>query len=185
MRTVMLAPYRAVLFPLIALRRARAERRPGHEWRTWITPRILLGGFLVASDVDALRNMGIGAVVNVSHELPDPVQQLAAAGIGYLRVPCWDMFAPGLAEASEGVEFIAANIRAGKTVYVHCASGVGRSVALVLAYLVTCEGADADAALADMKRKRPRVSLQSNQRRFVDRFAAWRMQQAKLSGSAG
>jgi protein tyrosine phosphatase (PTP) superfamily phosphohydrolase (DUF442 family) len=181
----MLAPYLAVLFPLIALRRARAERRIGHEWRTWVTPDILLGGFIVASDVDALRKQGIGAVVNVSRELPDPAAQLVAAGIGYLRVPCWDMFAPDLAEASKGVEFIAASIRAGKPVYVHCASGVGRSVMLVLCYLVAHEGADADAALAEMVRKRPRVSLRTNQRRFVDRFIAWRMEQAKLSGSTG
>ena len=171
-RSVLFAPYRALFYPFLALRRAGAAVLPkrGGAWRTWITPRLLLGGFLYPSDVAALAGEGVGAVVNVSRELIEPRGSIDAAGLAYLQVPCWDGRVPELDDAHRGVRFIAAQVAEGRKVYVHCASGVGRSVSLALCYLCAHEGAAVEDALADITRVRPRVALSRVQRAFVDDY---------------
>jgi protein-tyrosine phosphatase len=170
----LLVPYRAALYPLLAIRRAATALRPGRAWRTWITPRLLIGGFLLPGDAIQLAREGIAAVVDVSHELWAPRRAIAAAGLAYHRVPCWDLGAPSLADADRGVDFIAATIRAGGRVHVHCGSGVGRSVLLTLCYLALHEGREIDDALAEIQRKRPCVAMRGGQRTFIDRYLAWR-----------
>jgi protein-tyrosine phosphatase len=172
LRDVLFTPYRAVFYPFLVLRRAKAAIQPGSggAWRTWITPRILLGGFLYPFDVADLAGDGIGAVVNVSRELLEPRARIEAAGLSYHQVPCWDGRVPELDDAHRGVRFIAARVAEGGKVYVHCASGVGRSVSLALCYLCAHEGASVDEALAAITRARPRVSLSRVQRAFVDEY---------------
>ena len=173
-RAALYAPYLAVFYPFLFLRRAKAAIRPasGGAWRTWVGPRLLLGGFLAPHDVPALVREGVGAVVNVTRELIEPRAAIAAAGLDYLQIPCWDGRVPTLAEAARGVRFIAGHVGAGRKIYVHCASGAGRSVVLLLCYLATHEGADVAEALAAMQKMRPRVSLSRVQRAFVDEYVA-------------
>ncbi len=171
-RALVLAPYLAVFYPFLALRRAAAALRPGHSWRTWIHPHILLGGFLVPADVDELRRAGVHAVLNVSTELLDPVRALREAGIDYLRIPCWDTRPPSVEAADQGVRFIADHVARGHRVYVHCASGVGRSVVLSLCYLATVGGLELAEALDTVHRLRPRVALRPPQREFIDCYIA-------------
>jgi hypothetical protein len=185
LRTVLLAPYLAVFYPFLALRRAAAALRPdrGGAWRTWVTSDLLLGGFLVPRDVGDLARGGVGAVVNVSRELVEPEDALAAAGIAYHRVPCWDARVPTIDEAAGAVRFIAGHVAEGRKVYVHCASGVGRSVSILLCYLAAHEGAEVDDALASITSLRPRVSLSRVQRAFVDEYVGWHRRQQ--GGPAG
>lgn len=175
LRAVLYAPYLAVFYPFLALRRAWARLFPrsGGAWRTWVRPNILLGGFLARSDVAVLAAEGIGAVVNVSRELVEPRGVIEAAGIAYHQVPCWDGRVPALEDADRGVRFMAGHVADGRKVYVHCASGVGRSVSLLLCYLAAYQGADVDATLAEIRALRPRVSLSRVQRAFVDEYLAW------------
>jgi protein-tyrosine phosphatase len=174
LRSVLFAPYRAVFYPFLVLRRARAALQPeaGGAWRTWITPRLLLGGFLAPGDVPALVRERIGAVVNVSHELIEPRRTIQSAGLAYHHVPCWDGRAPEIEDAARGVAFIAAQVAEGRKVYIHCASGAGRSVTVALCYLAAHEGAEVDETLAAMTRARPRVGLSRTQRAFVDDYLA-------------
>lgn len=125
-------------------------------------------------DAILLAREGVAAVVDVSHELWAPRRALAAAKIAYHRVPCWDLGAPSLDDADRGVDFIAAAIRSGGRVHVHCGSGASRSVIVALCYLGLHEGLDVEAALADIRRKRPCVAMRREQRSFVDRYLAWR-----------
>lgn len=172
LRAVLFAPYLAVFYPFLALRRAKATLWPekGGAWRTWIAPHLLLGGFLYSSDAAALAREGVGAVVNVSRELIEPEAAIAAAGLAYHQVPCWDGRVPEMEDARAGVRFIAEQVALGRRVYIHCASGVGRSVSLALCYLCACEGASPDEALAGITRARPRVNLSRVQRAFVDAY---------------
>jgi hypothetical protein len=169
------APYLAVFYPFLALRRAKAALLPegGGAWRTWVRPDLQLGGFLAPYDVAALTRDGIGAVVNVTREIVGPRAALEAAGIAYLRVPCWDARVPEMEDAARGVGFIAEHLAGGRKVYVHCASGVGRSVSLLLCYLAANEGADVEESLARIRASRPRVSLSRVQRAFVDEYVGW------------
>jgi protein tyrosine phosphatase (PTP) superfamily phosphohydrolase (DUF442 family) len=169
-------PYRAVFYPFLILRRAKATILPasGGTWRTWITDRLSVGGFLAPFDVPTIASEGVRAVVNVTRELWEPRRALEAAGIDYLQVPSWDGKVPSLEDAERGVRFIARHIDEGHKVYVHCASGAGRSVALAICYLVTHEGRDVEEAIATARRLRPRVKLSRTQRDFIDAFIASR-----------
>ena len=171
-RAALYAPYLAVFYPFLVLRRANAALRPasGGAWRTWVTPQLLLGGFLTPHDVRELLRDGVGAVVNVTRELIEPRRAIDAAGIAYHQIPCWDGRVPTLEQARVGVGFIAEQVAAGRRVYVHCASGVGRSVAILLCYLALHEGHPVDDALARIRALRPRVNLSRAQRDFVDAF---------------
>jgi protein-tyrosine phosphatase len=168
----LLRSYQAAFYTFLAARRFYWTTLREHGWRTWVTTEIMVGGFLLPSDVAELKRIGVGAVVNATTELLEPVETLRAAGIEYLQVPCWDMRCPSLEDAERGVEFIAAKVAEGKRVYVHCASGVGRSVALVVCYLVAYQGMTVDEALAAIVAKRPRVALRAEQREFVHAFVA-------------
>ncbi|WP_437718712.1 dual specificity protein phosphatase family protein [Sorangium sp. So ce448] len=181
---LLLAPYALVFYAFLALRRASASLRPRHPWRTWVSPNLLIGGFLLPGDVVELRRLGVRAVINVSRELYDPVLALRAAGVEYLRIPCWDMGAPTLEEAARGVAFLERHIVAGHRVHVHCASGVGRSVTLALCYLATRGGIEVGEALALIERRRPRVALRPVQRAFVERYVAWHRAHAERRARA-
>ncbi|XXT24441.1 dual specificity protein phosphatase family protein [Sorangium sp. So ce429] len=150
-----------------------------------MSQELLVGGFLLPGDVAELRRLGVRAVINVSRELYDPVLALRAAGVEYLRVPCWDMCAPTIEEAARGVAFIERHVGAGHRVHVHCASGVGRSVTLALCYLATRGGLEVGEAIALLERRRPRVALRPVQREFVERYVAWhRAQGGEPAGAA-
>ena len=181
----LLRSYQAAFYTFLAARRFYwSTLRPEHGWRTWVSPEIMVGGFLLPSDVAELKRIGVGAVVNATTELLEPVATLRAAGIEYLQVPCWDMRCPSLEDAERGVEFIAAKIAEGKRVYVHCASGVGRSVALVVCYLVAYQGMTVDQAIATITEKRPRVAMRTEQRDFVHAFVArWAALHAAIAAS--
>jgi hypothetical protein len=187
LRGVLFAPYQAVFYSFLVLRRAKAALLPegGGTWRTWVTPQLLIGGFLYPGDAADLAGEGVGAVVNVSRELIEPRASIEAAGLVYHQVPCWDTGVPALEDARRGVAFIAEHIRVGRKVYVHCASGVGRSVSLSLCYLCAHEGTSPDEALASITRARPRVSLSRTQRAFVDAYLAAERDAAVASAPLG
>ncbi|MDI1445302.1 dual specificity protein phosphatase family protein [Polyangium sp. 6x1] len=166
-------PYRAAFYVFLAARRTLTELSPDRAWRTWVTPEILLGGFLVPSDVAELERLGVRAVVNATSELVEPLGTLRAAGMDYLQIPCWDMNAPSPEDADRAITFLAAHIAAGHRVYVHCASGVGRSVALVVCYLALHKGMSVEQAIAWIRARR-RVALREGQRRFVDAYVSAR-----------
>jgi protein-tyrosine phosphatase len=176
---LLLAPYAVFFYAFLAVRRAVASLRSQHPWRTWVSPDLLVGGFLLPGDVAELRRLGIRAVINVSRELYDPVLTLRAAGVEYMRIPCWDMRAPTIEEAARGVAFLERHLGAGHRVHIHCASGVGRSVTLALCYLATRGGLEVDEAIALLKQRRPRVALSPAQTAFVERYVAWHRAQGE------
>ena len=114
---------------------------------TKITENLYLGRLPLKnnSDHESLKKEGIGAVLSILQHFEnhtkglfsDPVtsSDLQAWGIDHLQIEAVD-FQPLTMDAIEkGVEFIDAEIKRGKKVYVHCKAGRGRSAAIVVAYL--------------------------------------------------
>jgi hypothetical protein len=64
---------------------------------------------------------------------------------------------PNLEWLRRVVEFIAAQRKMNRIVYVHCAAGMNRSGAAVTAYLMQAHGWGRDKALAYLRDKRPQV----------------------------
>ena len=98
-------------------------------------------------------------------------------GPAYLNVPLWDGTAPTPAQIDACARFGAARLRARGDVLVHCAYGVGRSATVAAAVLVEAGVApDWEAALAQIKEVRPRVSPNRRMRAALEQ---WTEERAK------
>lgn len=132
-----------------------------------ITPQIYVGsqhGFLGKL---RLRMIGVTASINLREEFDDAENFLLFADHLYIPVP--DERPVSLAQLREGIIFIQQILDKGGMVYVHCASGVGRSVMLVIAYLIQ-QGMSFDEAYATVKAVRPFVYLFPSQQARLHEF---------------
>ena len=159
-------PYHVGLRGKLAVQR-RVSTEPA--WNA-VTPDYFLGGW--PSERALVPEAGV-AVVDVTCELPLAASTAPSA---YLALPVWDTHAPALAQIDAGVAFVRAQVAAGRKVLVHCAHGHGRSAVLLGAVLIADgEAADADVAVALMRRARPRVRLNRRQRTALEKWAAARV----------
>jgi hypothetical protein len=116
-----------------------------------------------------MRDEGITAVVNMREEADD-----AERGVSldhYLWLPTTDVAAPTLEDLARGVAFVAAQHDAGRSVYIHCASGVGRAPTMAAAYLVH-RGASPEEAWDAIRRTRPFIRPTPPQISVLQAFAA-------------
>jgi len=97
---------------------------------------------------------------------------------GYVCLPLLDGTAASLDQIRQAVCWIE-QARTANPVYVHCALGHGRTGTILACYLLHC-GVEAspDAALARLRRVRPRLRLNRAQSRRVAEF--WRLKDASL-----
>ncbi|KAL5569351.1 hypothetical protein UlMin_025926 [Ulmus minor] len=92
------------------------------------------------------------------------IWQGRAHGIEHLVIPTTDyLFAPSFVDISRAIEFIHKNACCGRTTYVHCKAGRGRSTTIVLCYLVEYKNMTPAAALDCVWSRRPRVLLAPSQ----------------------
>lgn len=75
----------------------------------------------------------------------------------HIRSPDYHPVPGGLLD--QGADFINLQIRQGKSVYVHCKSGKGRSASMVAAYLMKHKNLSADQAIALIYSQRNHVSI--------------------------
>jgi atypical dual specificity phosphatase len=110
-----------------------------------------------------LERLRIAAVVDVCAEWPGR-SQAEYRGLGcasveeVVRIPVPDMTVPPLADLERAADALRVWIEErGKNVYVHCKAGRGRSVAVVLAYLVKHQRLSAEEAQRCVSTVRPHV----------------------------
>ena len=76
-------------------------------------------------------------MINKSDNLFLFCQDWNSLGVKQLRLPTVDFDnAPSIPQIKKGLEFIEHFIEKGESVYVHCKAGRGRSVVLVMCYLI-------------------------------------------------
>lgn len=136
-----------------------------------ITPDLYVGGQYSAKGWPRLQERGITAVVNLRDEFDDAEAGIAPAA--YLHLPTVDDRPPSMEDLCRGVQFIEQQIAAGGRVYVHCMLGVGRSVTLVAAFLVS-QGATPAEAWWRIRRARPFIQPTSGQVTIIEQFAELR-----------
>lgn len=113
---------------------------------------------LWASDVRKLHSEGVRTVVNLCREWENHKDLYALLGITTIYIPTVDFDPPSLADTLRGVEAIAAAVARGESTYVHCKAGRGRSVCVVLAYLILHNGLSPRGADALIRSGRPHIS---------------------------
>ncbi len=120
-----------------------------------ITADLFVGTTPLPEDYDTLRALGVTLVINMrferrpypdSHNPPLPVLWLHTFDSPFLPIP--------MRALVKGVRAAREAIAAGGNVYVHCAAGVHRSVALAACVLIA-QGYSPEDAIALIKQQRP------------------------------
>lgn len=118
---------------------------------SWITDQLAVGGLIAAPD-----DHPFDAVLSVQTWCPLALAEAAVLGpVEYRWMPILDRSAYAPHAAARVFDGIAAQLdawlRAGKRVLVHCHSGVSRSPAAIIWYLMRYRGLSWDAAYARVK----------------------------------
>uniref|UniRef100_A0A3B5KJX5 protein-tyrosine-phosphatase n=1 Tax=Takifugu rubripes TaxID=31033 RepID=A0A3B5KJX5_TAKRU len=125
-----------------------------------ILPFLYLGNERDAQDLDLLRHLNIGYVVNVTTHLP---LYHVNSGLRYKRLPATDNSKQNLRQYFEEVfEFIEEAYQSGRGVLVHCQAGVSRSATIVIAYLMKHTLMTMTDAYKYVRSRRPVVSPNLN-----------------------
>nr|GME02882.1 putative dual specificity protein phosphatase DSP8 [Ipomoea batatas] len=143
----------------------------------WFVQFLLLGAVPFPKDVPRLKKLGVGGVItlNEPYETLVPTSLYRALGIDHLVIPTRDyLFAPSFGDINRAVDFIHKNALSGRTTYVHCKAGRGRSTTIVLCYLVEYKNMTPAEALEYVRSIRPRVLLAPSQWKAVQEFRQWR-----------
>ncbi|XP_061337009.1 phosphatidylglycerophosphate phosphatase PTPMT1 [Gastrolobium bilobum] len=172
-RVLVGAGARALFYPTLFYNVVRNKIQAEFRWWDKVDEFILLGAVPFPIDVPRLKELGVRAVItlNESYETLVPTTLYYAHGIDHLVLPTRDYcFAPSLHDICRAVDFIHENALSGRTTYVHCKAGRGRSTTIVICYLVHHKLMTPDAAYDYVKSIRPRVLLASSQWQAVQEY---------------
>lgn len=140
------------------------------HWWDDIDAHVIMGALPFSCDVPALRQAGVGAVVNTCEEYIGPVRAYRRAGIEQLRIPTLDFHPPSLADLETSVAFMQEQIGQGRRVYVHCKAGRARSGTVVMCYLIGAQQMTPEAAQQLILSRRPHAHRHLAQRQVVQQF---------------
>ncbi|MGA2286186.1 MAG: dual specificity protein phosphatase, partial [Dehalococcoidia bacterium] len=124
-----------------------------------------------------LTKAGIGSVVDVRSEASDEESALARHNLAFLHVAVDDREAPSQDQLDAATNWTLAEIAAGRKVYIHCRSGIGRSPSIACAVLVAIGYPLADAYQI-IRRQRPWAAFSESQRAALEEFERRRREQA-------
>lgn len=164
---------RALFYPTLLYNVVRNKIQSEFRWWDRVDEFVLLGAVPFPTDVPRLKALGVGGVVtlNEPYETLVPSALYHDHGIEHLLIPTRDyLFAPSHGNIRQAVEFIHGNALCGKTTYVHCKAGRGRSTTIVLCYLVKHKQMTPVTAFQYVRSIRPRVLLASSQWQAVEDY---------------
>src|SRR5262245_61931350 len=162
---------RYVQFPFLLVRRSFWALVLALNWWDIIDEQVFLGGALMFDDLERLRRQGVGAVVNLCAERSDNPTRLAVTQMDYLWLPVPDTHPPTVQQIWQGLAWIEQRVYAEGKVYIHCASGMGRSVTLLACWYLYAYGMTVPQVLTFVKRRRPQAALTRRQVRRIEEMA--------------
>lgn len=172
-RVLVGAGARALFYPTLLYNVVRNKIQSEFRWWDRVDEFLLLGAVPFPTDVPRLKALGVGGVVtlNEPYETLVPTSLYYEHDIEHLVIPTRDyLFAPSHKDIHRAVEFIHGNALCGKTTYIHCKAGRGRSTTIVLCYLVKHKEMTPESAYEYVRSIRPRVLLASAQWQAVQDY---------------
>ncbi|KAK1364583.1 putative dual specificity protein phosphatase DSP8 [Heracleum sosnowskyi] len=167
---------RALFYPTLLYNVVRNKIQSEFRWWDRVDEFILLGAVPFPTDVQRLKELGVHGVVtlNEPYETLVSTSLYHAHDIKHLVIPTRDyLFAPCYGDIRQAVDFIHNNASCGRTTYVHCKAGRGRSTTVVLCYLVEHKQMTPIVAYEYVRSIRPRVRLASSQWQAVQDYYHW------------
>jgi protein-tyrosine phosphatase len=134
-----------------------------------VTPHVYLGPQYGQVGMETLRKAGVSATMSLRAEYDDAEYGLSFPDYSYL--PIVDNTAPTIEQLDQGVAFIKRVVGDGKSVYVHCGSGVGRAPTMIAAYLIADKGMTVDEAVNQIKAIRPFIRILPPQTERLNEYA--------------
>ncbi len=132
---------------------------------------IYLGRRVLLTDIPLLKEENIEAIVDVTAEFDAAGIMTQMSDFQYLNIPVFDHNAPRLGQLNKAVHWIDVQRRSGKKVLIHCALGQGRSVTVLLGYLLfKSKQKDLHQLIEQVTEKRPTVNLKRRQLRLLVRY---------------
>ncbi len=142
---------------------------------SWITPSLAQGPRFTRAQVSGLARSGVTSVLDVRKEAHDDESLLAQHGLRSCHVPMTDRAPPTQRQLERAVEWVMGELADDRKVFIHCQSGVGRSVCVACAVLVRM-GYSLPHAYEAVRRKRPEAVISEEQvealRRYADSLSA-------------
>lgn len=185
-RVLVGAGARALFYPTLLYNVVRNKIQSEFRWWDRVDQFIMLGAVPFPADVLRLKDLGVSGVVtlNESYETLVPTSLYHDHNIDHLVIPTRDyLFAPSFADICQAVDFIHENASLGKTTYVHCKAGRGRSTTIVICYLVEHRQMAPETAYEYVRSIRPRVLLASSQWQAVQDYYLLRVKKTGNSDS--
>lgn len=172
-RALVGAGARILFYPTLLYNVFRNKIQAEFRWWDEVDQFLLLGAVPFPNDVPRLKQLGVRGVItlNEAYETLVPTSLYHDHGIDHLVIPTRDyLFAPSFVDISRAVDFIHENASCGRTTYVHCKAGRGRSTTIVLCYLVKYKNMTPADALEYVRSRRPRVLLARSQWKVVQEY---------------
>ncbi|MDD4230663.1 MAG: dual specificity protein phosphatase family protein [Dehalococcoidales bacterium] len=141
---------------------------------SWIIEGKLAGHSAPHSEKDLtwLKEQGILSLVRMAEQDEEQVSnKIAKLDIWDLHEPVTDFEPPELYQILRMVEFINASCLAGRPVGVSCGAGYGRTGTILACYLVS-QCYDAEAAIKEVREKRPGSIENKKQEDAIRQYAA-------------
>jgi atypical dual specificity phosphatase len=123
-------------------------------------------------DLELIRGAGVTCLVTLTMT-PLPAGVLRQHGLQSVFFPIEDMGTPTLEAAAKLCDQLAEMLSRGQVVGFHCKAGYGRTGTMLASQLIW-EGADAKAALAQVRAVDPNWVQSDSQERFLSSLAEWR-----------
>lgn len=135
---------------------------------------LYVGGW--PSSLDKLPS-GNPAIIDCTCELP---RNLLVSGHAYLCVPTWDTRSPDPGAIESAVKWACRKRAQNVPIFVHCAYGHGRSVAVMCALLVAL-GAAEDWKTAEklIRERRPYIRMNALHRKALEEWSKHRLSPPK------
>ncbi|KAF5742617.1 hypothetical protein HS088_TW09G00668 [Tripterygium wilfordii] len=169
---IMFSPYLFFVRLFCSLRRLKSGEAPYSE----IYEGVYVGGW--PSSPDKLPP-GDPAIIDCTCEFP---RKSELTGHAYLCIPTWDTRTPQPGDIERAVKWACRKRAQNRPVFVHCAYGHGRSVAVMCALLVAL-GVVEDWKKAEqlIKQKRPYIRMNALHREALEEWSKDRLSPPKMT----
>ncbi len=148
-----------------------SRRHYAKACRPWcsLAPEIRIGRQLNETEAEELREEGVTAVLDLCAEFSEPAR---LRSLHYLNIPILDLTAPTDEQLRRALDFLSERKDSGGIAYLHCKIGYSRTAAVAGSYLLhSGRAADADEAIARLRKARPSMVIRPEAEATIRRYA--------------